>query len=313
MLVPWVVRDLGLPRATSARRRSPQEGCWGDSAMADLIAASGVPVRKTKSEMLFEGYLRARGYSEVEFEPVIAGTGKRPDYRITGLGQDLFVEVKEFRGVPSDFKLGTHCVDPYPPLREKIGAGRKKFKDLKRHCCCLVLHNVDKPLVHLDWRHVYGAMLGNLGFSVPIRLQGRPESVDDAIRHVFMSGGKMIRESKGRPVEPQNQTISAILVLGRVPVGQRLFWGDIRRREAARKAPFDLDEILAEIELAVGTDRDLRRRPLRVVVHENPFARIPLDPGLFRGSYDERYGGADDRIQRLYLGEALSSLPEAED
>ena len=44
---------------------------------------------------------------------------------------------------------------------EKIDAARKKFKDLKTHCCVLVLYNVDKPLVGLDWEHVYGAMLGN--------------------------------------------------------------------------------------------------------------------------------------------------------
>jgi hypothetical protein len=156
-------------------------------------------------------------------------------------------------------------------------------------------------------------MLGNLGFSVPIHLPGGPAPVDHAIRHVFTSGGKMIRESKGVPVEPQNTTISAILVLCRVPVGGRLFWADVRKREADRGKPFDIEQIFTELELAAGTDRDLGRKQLRVVVHENPYARIPLHPDLFRGPYDERYGGLDGRIQRLFQGAALAALPEARD
>jgi hypothetical protein len=225
-------------------------------------------------------------------------------------GQNVLLEIKEFRGTPEDFSSGSGFFDPYPPLREKIEAGRKKFKDLDQHCCCLVLHNVNKPLVLLDWAHVYAAMLGNLGFSVPIHLPGGPAPVDDAIRHVFTSGGKMIRESKGVPVAPQNTTISAILVLCRVPVGERLFWADLRRREADRGRPFDLEEIWADLVQARRTEHDVRRKHLRVVVHENPYARIPLHPDVFRGPYDERYGGLDGRIQQLFQGEALAALPE---
>ena len=280
--------------------------------MADSAGPVSVaPPTKTKSEMLFEGYLRAHGYTNFEFEPEMPGTTKRPDYRLAACGQDILLEVKEFRATPDDFNSRGGYFDPYPPLREKIEAGRKKFKDLDQHCCCLVLHNVDKPLVLLDWAHVYGAMLGNLGFSVPIHLPGGPAPVDGAIRHVFTSGGKMIRESKGVPVEPQNTTISAILVLGRVPVVERLFWADLRRREAGRGGAFDIEEIFAELELAAGTEHDLRRKHLRVVVHENPYARIPLHRDLFRGPYDERYGGLDGRIQRLFLGDAVAALPEA--
>ena len=87
--------------------------------------------------------------------------------------------------------------DPYPPLREKINAARDKFKGLMDYCCCLLLYNRDKPLVLLDWRHVYGAMPGNLGFSVPIHVPGRPAPENVEISSIFMSGGKMHKQHKG--------------------------------------------------------------------------------------------------------------------
>jgi hypothetical protein len=134
--------------------------------------------------------------------------------------------------------------------------------------------------------------------------------VDAAICHVFTTGGKMIRQSKGVPVAPQNQTISAILLLSRLPLGERLFWSGLRKREAERGKPFDLDEIWKELDRARASEHDLRRRQLRIVVHENPYARIPLHPELFRGPYDERYGGLDGRIQRLFCGGAMAALLE---
>ena len=65
----------------------------------------------------------------------------------------------------------------------------------------------------LDWKHLYGAMLGNLGFSVPIDIPGNPAPEDAEISSIFMSGGRMHRERAGVPVAPQNQTIDAILFL----------------------------------------------------------------------------------------------------
>ena len=125
-----------------------------------VLAGSPTPIAKTKSELLFEGYPRAHGYTNFDFEPEMPGTTKRPDYRLAAGGQNVLFEIKEFRGTPGDFSSRGGFFNPYPPLREKIEAGRKKFKDLDQHCCCLVLHNVDKPLVLLDWAHVYRSDAG---------------------------------------------------------------------------------------------------------------------------------------------------------
>jgi hypothetical protein len=187
---------------------------------------------KNKSEMLLEGYLRSHGYTDFDYEPEIPGTTRRPDYRLRRAGGDVLLEVKEFRGEPEAFRRGVGVFDPYPPLREKIDAARDKFSKLKDHCCCLVLYNVDKPMILLDWQHIYGAMLGRLGFSVPLRIHGHPPPEDDEIKSVFLGGGKMHKESRGVVVAPQNQTISAIIVLGRVAAGERLFHAEMRAREA---------------------------------------------------------------------------------
>lgn len=96
-----------------------------------------------------------------------------------------------------------------------------------------MLHNLDKPLILLDWQHVYGAMLGNVGFSVPLHIHGQPPPEEDEIKNVFLSGGKMHQERAGAVVGVQNQTISAIIVLGRVAAGERLFH-TMREREASQ-------------------------------------------------------------------------------
>jgi hypothetical protein len=265
---------------------------------------------KNKSELLLEGYLRNHGCTHFEFEPEIEGTSRRPDYRLRCAGSEILLEVKEFRAEPDDIKSGFGVFDPYPPLREKINAARDKFRHLKQYCCCLVLYNVDKPLILLDWQHIYGAMLGNLGFSVPIDVPGNPAPDDAEIRSIFMSGGKMHRERAGVPVAPQNQTVSAILVLGRVAAGERLFHAELRQREAQSGQRVGVEELLQELELTRGTRLDTRWRPLRIVVHENPYARIPLPRELFRGPWDERYGGLDGTIQRLFQGDEIARLPE---
>jgi hypothetical protein len=264
---------------------------------------------KNKSELLLEGYLRCHGYTDFDFEPEIPGTTRRPDYRLRWAGGEVLLEVKEFRAEPDDFKSRGGFFDPYPPLREKINTAREKFKRLKQHCCCLVLHNVDKPLILLDWQHIYGAMLGRLGFSVPLSIPGQPPPENDGIKSVFLSGGKMHQERAGRIVGVQNQTISAIIVLGRIAAGERLFHTMMREREASQGRRHGWEEFFRELGLARWTERDTRRRPLRVTVHENPYARVPFPADLFRGPWDERYGGLDGRVQQLFQGAEVAKLP----
>ena len=54
--------------------------------------------------------------------------------------------------------------NPYGPIREKLNAARRKFKDMEGHCCCLIFENPDKLRIDLSWQIVMGAMLGDLTF-----------------------------------------------------------------------------------------------------------------------------------------------------
>jgi len=46
----------------------------------------------------------------------------------------------------------------------------------------------------------------------------------------------------------------------------------------------------------------------RVVVIENPFAKITFPSDLFCGTFDERWRIQNDKIERVFAGEALKEI-----
>src|SRR5579862_5924871 len=177
--------------------------------------------QKTPGEILFEEYLGLSGITDFQFEKTFPESKKPPDFSFFHLGQPILLDIKDFRGEPKDFGL-SGFYDGYAPIREKIDAGRRKFKNLKNYCCCLVLYNHDKPLVSLEPMFVYGAMLGDLAIQFPVETT-TVVGDESQVRTVFAHGGKMLRYGKAnRPVAPQNTTISAVIALGRLLVGQGL-------------------------------------------------------------------------------------------
>jgi hypothetical protein len=259
-------------------------------------AGRGTAVAKTHSEELFETYLSQRGIA-FEFEPEILGVPERPDYLIHWNGASVLLDAKEFQATGEDFALRPGAFLPFTRIREKIEAGRTKFKNLKDRCCALVVHNSLKPLVVLDNYHVQGAMLGDPAFSVPIDLPARPAPPGAATTLVFTGGGSM---NQGK-----NTTLSAVVVLGHYNLGERRFHRHRLERETRTGRTWTMEEMFAEAEGAHGTERDLSLRELRVVVHENPHARIVFPSDLFTGPFDERHGVREGRFQRLFAGDGL--------
>jgi hypothetical protein len=272
---------------------------------------------KTESENLFEEYLYAQGIVHFQHEPGLVQSLKRPDYLVTIAGMEIFFEVKQFESTEEDFRLGTRGYDPYGPIREKIDAGRKQFKDLKDYCCCLVFYNREKPLVDLGWQFIYGAMLGKMAVRIPFD-PARGLLSDQSEDGFFGGGGKMIRYAKGeppKPLEPQNSTISAILVLHQIGVGKRRFDIAVRLRQQELGRKLTLEEHFEAVDRSRGTERDVSLTQLRVVVCENPYARISLPRGIFQGPYDEIYGPdqmARDHITRIFAGEQIKQLESQE-
>lgn len=266
---------------------------------------------KTESEALLEEYLCAHGFPDFEFEPIVQGTLKKPDYVLRAEGIEVFLEVKEFNAIPEDFRLGSGCYDPYGPIREKIEAGRKKFRDMQGHCCCLVLHNHEKPLVSLDWQMVLGAMLGNVGFSFPVDTTTGQGDISK-MEQVTLGGGKMHRHQGQTPVAAQNRTISAVMVVERYRIGYKRFQLFVHEKEQELGRELTVEEYLELAEASAGTERDLSLNRIRVRVHENPYALVPLDRRLFRGPFDERYGEIENtgRWGRVYGGRGVVDFEE---
>jgi hypothetical protein len=271
---------------------------------------SGNP--KTSADLVFEEYLKAHGHPDFEYERQLPGTNRVPDYQIPWTPQPLLFEVKGFE-VP--VTIGFGAVDPYPPLREKITQATKQFKDVEDHTCSLVLHYAGPGLIFLEPDFILGAMLGNIGFEIPIQHYGNTAlSFDEKnISNVFTSGGRMIRYARsGEPIAPQNTTISAVIVVEHFNLGQRRFNKHYETLERALGRTLTTDELFAEMQAARGTNRDVTLRAVRAVVCENPYARLPLPRELFAGPYDERYGSDDGaHILRVYAGPVVLELEQA--
>lgn len=268
---------------------------------------------KTESELLFEEYLRSHALGYFEFEPEIPETRARPDYRLLVHGEPIFFEVKEFRPDPALFTAGKGGgYDPYVRIREKIHAARKKFKDLEKVLCCLVLYNCGHPLVDLvSWEIMYGAMLGNLGFQFPVNTMtgvGDPNKMTP----VFDGGGEMLHSRNGAPSEPQNTKISAVIALEHLDLGMRrlsIYIDKIKAESGGELSFQQIHEIAIDSQ---GTEHDPSLHQLRAIVYENPFALKRLSEELFRGEYDERYGPRDGKLPRLFAGRGILEL-EAEE
>lgn len=231
--------------------------------------------QKNISEELFERYLESQGIA-FEFEKQYEGRSRRPDYTVAIDGRDYLFEVKEFE--PGDLPRGFSMFDPYTPIRAKIDAARKKFKEYEGFPCCLVLYN-NGAFVMIDNPHVVlGAMYGDAGFKLPFDPNlGR--AVGD-LEPAFLGRGKMIRPHWK---EPENRRISAILTLRHYPVGRRRYsrwWEGI---EAQIRAGGIDREVVPE------PDFDDGELGLGVIVWDNAYAEIPLPLDVFRGPYDGRW------------------------
>ena len=247
------------------------------------------PVR-VQSDALLQEYLRSHGLTDVEAGPVIENSSSRPDYRLRADGFEVLFDVEELSTKP-DGRIRGGAYNPYGPIREKISAARRKFKDMEGHCCCLVLENQERPRIGLNWQIIMGAMLSDLGL---------PSSTSQQEAEVL----------KHAAVSPENTIISAIIVVERYPIGEKRFRLFVYEREQELGRELRVEEYLQAIAQSAGTERDLSLSLVRVRVHENPRAKVSLDRHLFQGPFDERYGPIDNpnRFGQVYTGSGVGDF-----
>lgn len=262
------------------------------------------PIR-TQSEALLQEYLRSHALTDVEVEPAIENTSTRPDYRLRADGAEVLFDVEEFSAKPEDGRVRGGAYNPYGPIREKISAARRKFKDMNGHCCCLVLQNQERPRVGLNWQIVMGAMLSDLGFPSS---GGKISRIDGPKTEATAQGQGETRQHSASALE--NAIISAIIVVERYAIGEKRFRLFVYEREQELDRELSVEEYLQSVEQSAGTERDLSLNRVRVRVHENPYARVSLDRRLFHGPFDERYGVLEgpNRWGQVYLGGGVAEF-----
>jgi excisionase family DNA binding protein len=251
--------------------------------------------RQNVSELLFEEYAAEYRLGTLEHEPLHPGATRRVDYRLPHKGQWLWFEVKEFA---DDRRLtggGGGAFDPHLGIRAKIGKAAEKFRDYDGECCSLVLFNERFNLVYIcSPDTVLGAMLGSVGFSVPVNL--RTGTKAGPTTKIFMDGGKLIHPHIKKP---QNTTISAVIALERFPIGQKELRIAVEQKEIAEQRSLSWEE---HLEMLDANRAKYGRQVLRTIVFENPHAKKPLPRDIFAGPLDERWGQDGDNIARIFIG-----------
>lgn len=256
---------------------------------------------KNESEKVFEQYLDTNGFKcKWTYEP--SGYGNtRPDYLLECNNEKYFFEVKELRKKSDGPIERATSANLYSSLRTEINEVRKQFKEYKQYSCSLVVFNVSDSTVLFDPLFILGAMLGDLGLQAYYN-PDRGEVVSGSIRNAFLNGGKMI-DYKGK--RKQNTTISAILLLEE-------FLDNIEIEKAMRNEEQKHGRIFKgqewiDIRMKLHKDHPMER-VARIVVMENPFARMPLPSDLFNGPFDERWRWTNSNIERVFWGSKLKEL-----
>jgi hypothetical protein len=264
---------------------------------------------QNESEKLFEQYLDSNGFrGKWIHEPQIPRKSKRPDYLLNYNGQEYFFEVKELRKKDNEPTKWPAYIDPYTSLRTEINEARKQFKQFKDYSCSLVVYNIDDRQARLRPNYVLGAMLGNLGIEMDFNA-AEGKLVEGTEENVFLNGGKMIDDKMGRT---QNKTISAIVVLEE-------FRDDSEIQKAIKeevKKQGKLPTLVEKVEINIKVVKNHHSSLVsRVVVVENPFARIAFPEGLFFGPFDERWRWTmeNGKFERVFAGDKFRELEELRD
>lgn len=268
--------------------------------------------QKTRSELLFEQYLRSNAIDDWQFEPDFPGRRKHPDYRIRYAGIDLLAEIKE-RHCTERRPAGAIAIDPYSGLRDEIGEATKKFKEFKDFPCCLVVCNIDDWETRFEPMDIYASMFGDSGFTIDFDTERAVLNLE-TIQNAFLGNGRMVRSySNGRPTAFQNTTISAIAVLEEYtssgPECFRAILAELTSREktTGKKASF-IEKTRIWRQVLKQSDYPPVHVP-RLRIFENPVARMTLGANIFIGSFDERWE-FNGEIKRTFVGTELHEIEQ---
>jgi hypothetical protein len=112
-------------------------------------------------------------------------------------------------------------------------------------------------------------------------------------------------DKENHAIDKQNTTISAIISLKYLAIGQERCLAMLEKRKHDMGREMTLEESITATKAWGDTQPEAWQKQLHAVVCENPNARKPWPRTLFNGEWDERYAAADRVIRRLSAGRAL--------
>jgi hypothetical protein len=113
-------------------------------------------------------------------------------------------------------------------------------------------------------------------------------------------------------MKAQNTSISAIIAIQDFPLGRRRLATCWAREEKQSGRKQSWEEFLVFAESLRPKGINAAETVLRVVVYENPYARLPLTRKIFTGPLDERFGPDGHNITRLFAGDHVKALETEE-
>jgi hypothetical protein len=175
--------------------------------------------------------------------------------------------------------------------------------------CCGVLFSECHPEIDIESPEiVMAAMLGDLTIRIPIDRNTGFQT--GQIKTIFGKRGKMINYKK---MAPQNTTISALIALDLVRLGQTKFEIATAKQEQKIGKGIAEENFFDWVEEYKNQGNDLGEKVLRTVVFENPYASHPLRRDIFTGPFDERYGPNEGYIKRVFVGDGLAEIQSEEE
>jgi hypothetical protein len=273
--------------------------------------------RGTESERLFEEYFNTNGHEgQFEHERQFEGKSKKPDYTLQWGDHALLFEVKQIEKARNVRPTKAKHINPYAPVREKINAARKKFREFEAYPCALVIRDLASGRVSgLGLHVVFGAMLGDTGLTFPVDLSGNGAAKPSPIHSVFLPhGGKMI-DYKHQQL--QNTRANSIIVIEEyycrtdAPLQVKYDEACARREEELGRPLNREEQAIIHLELKLPDPKLWGARVPRVRIFENPGASKKLPRELFNGPYDERWSVDSGQTERVFAGPELLKIERA--
>jgi hypothetical protein len=266
--------------------------------MAQPANAAGRPV----AEELFESYLSSQ---ELRWEYEREFGGKCPDYLVRHAGGEFVVEVEELRR-PDPLPAGGFS--PTDAIREALRRARNQLRGCKHLPTGILVYSED------FYRSVTPETVASAAFGPGFQDARRHDVVEPFAPALRFPGKYECPPGVPKLANPflsrtDNTSISAVMVLMRYRLDefQVAVWRELLSRQTSGEVlrPGASMDVMARLQHTTPVTYRFEGT-IRVVVIENPHARIPFPRDVFRGPFDQRWTWQGEWCQPTWIGDTAA-------